>query len=280
MAQTLGDKHYAPTVAAAIRQLRLRLRSHNACAALAEEATAVRAELKQKTEAWEDAVDEARVAAADVRYRDTRIDNYIKFELKAGVAVMTASMTPAQREAVTTKLYGGKSPSVGMKNVGGPIQDHYVDAILGHLATPEFASLAPHAEKITLLRAELTAAETNRISRRTAEQVARSALEDTLEQAKRFYNQMQSRLALLLPDDTAFAESCFLDLRGAAPDQGAESRKRALVAVYRARFGAIPREISAALEDDLDDAKFNKLVELFAIKSAEEIAVALLPPNR
>ena len=31
------------------------------------------------------------------------------------------------------------------------------------------------------------------------------------------------------------------------------------------------------LDDDLDEAKFSKYIELFAIKSADEIAAALLP---
>jgi len=80
-----------------------------------------------------------------------------------------------------------------------------------------------------------------------------------------------------LPDDPDFVESCFLDLRSAAPDQGTEARKRALLAVYRARHGAVPRDLSAALDDDLDEAKFGKYVELFATKSAEEIAAAIVP---
>jgi hypothetical protein len=113
--------------------------------------------------------------------------------------------------------------------------------------------------------------------RRTAEQVARSALENSAEAAKRFYNQMHARLTLLFPEDPDFVESCFLDLRGAAPDQGAESRKRALLTVYRARLGAVPRDLSAALDDDLDEAKFGRYIELFAIKSAEEIAAAIVP---
>ncbi len=72
---------------------------------------------------------------------------------------MTATMTVNQREAMTAKLVGGKSPSEGMRTVGGPVQDHYVDAILRHLATPEFAALKPQADKITMLREDLVRAE-------------------------------------------------------------------------------------------------------------------------
>lgn len=87
---------------------------------------------------------------------------------------------------------------------------------------------------------------------------------------------MQARLTLMLPDDPDFVESCFLDLRSNAPDQGTETRKRALLAVYRARFASAPRDVSTAL-DDLDEAKFSSYVELFASKSADEIAAALAP---
>jgi hypothetical protein len=253
------------------------LRSRPETAALADEAAAVRADLRKKREAWEDAVDESRAATAEVVFRDANLDAEVKGGLKAGLGVMTASMPQKRREALTAKLFGGKPPAEGMKPVGGPIQAHYVDAILAHLATPDFAPLADHAGKITVLRTALSTAETTRMERRTAEQLARTALEDATEAAKRFYNQMAARLELLFPDDPAFVESCFLDLRNAAPDQGAEARRRALLVLYRARFGAVPRELSAALDDELDDAKFAKYVELFATKGAGDIAGEIIP---
>jgi len=43
--------------------------------------------------------------------------------------------------------------------------------------------------------------------------------------------------------------------------------------VYRTRLGAVPRDVSAALDDDLDEVKFGKYVELFASK----IAAAIVP---
>lgn len=275
MAQKLGDNHYTPTVEGAVRHLRLRLHSHADCGMLAEEASAIRAELRQKNDIWENAVDEARAATAEVGYKDAQLDKAVKLELKAAVALMTATMTAKQRDAVTAKLFGGKSPSEGMKAVGGPAQGHYVDAILGHLATPEFAALKPQADRITSLRADLAAVESTRASRRTAEQVARTALEDSVETAKRFYNQMHARLTLMLPDDPDFVESCFPDLRSATPEQGTETRKRALLAVYRARHGSAPREVSSALEDDLDETSFGKYVELFASKTPDEITAVL-----
>jgi hypothetical protein len=275
MAQKLGDNHYPPMVEMALRFMRIRLKSRAECAALADETAAVRAELRQKRDAWDDAVDETRAATADVIYRDGKLDVAVKVELKASFAAMIATMPAKQRDAMTAKLFGGKAPSEGMKYVGGPAQDHYVDGILGHLATPDFAPLSAVTTKLTTLRADLGAAEQNRASRRTAEQVARSAVEDSSDTAKRFYNQMHARLELLFPDDPDFVESCFLDLRTASPDPGEEARKKALLAVYRARHGAVPRGVQGAL-DELDDAKFGEYVVLFATKGAEEIAAAIV----
>jgi hypothetical protein len=275
--QKLGENHYAPTVEAVLRFLLIRLRSRPMCAALADEAKLVRADVRTKRDAWEDSVDEVRAATADVEYKDIRIDDAVKVKLKADVAQLVTTLPKPQREPTAAKVFGGKAPSDGMKPVGGPAQEHYVDGILAQLGQPEFASLAPVMAEITALRADLAASEANRKQRRIAEQLARTAVEDACDAARRFYNQMHARLELLFPDDPDFVESCFLDIRGASLDQGAEVRKRVLLMVYRARIGPVPREVQAAVEGTDDDTAFGKLVELFATKSADEIAAAVLP---
>jgi hypothetical protein len=275
--QKLGENHYAPTVEAVLRFLLIRLRSRPACAALADEAKAVRLDVRAKRDAWDDAVDEARAATADVGYKDTRIDDAVKVELKAEVASFVATLPKAQRESTMAKIFGAKSPADGMRPVGGPAQAHYVDLILAQLGTPGFSALSAVTAKISTLRTELIAAEADRKQRRIEEQLARSTLEDACDAARRFYNQMHARLELLFPDDLDFVESCFLDIRGVSLDQGAEARKRVLLMVYRARIGPVPREVQAAVEGTDDDAAFGKLVELFATKAAEEIAAAVVP---
>lgn len=273
--QKLGEKHRVPTVESALRCLHLRLKSLSALAALADEAAAMRGSVRQAREAWEAASDVSRVATMVVSFADVQLDDSVKVDLKAGLSMMTKSLPPKQREALAGQLFGGKTANEGMKPVGGPAQASYVDAILAHLTTDTFKPLAPEAAKITARRGELIAAEAARTSARSAEQVARTALETAAENARRFYNLMPGRIEAILGDDPAFIESCFIDLRAAAPDQGVE--KRALVAVYRARHGAVPREVNAALDDALESRGFDKLVELFATRSAEEIAAAVVP---
>ena len=72
MVQMLGDNHHPPTVGSAVRhlRLRLRLRSHSECAALAAETSEVRADLRLKGDTWEDALDEARAVTTEVGYKD------------------------------------------------------------------------------------------------------------------------------------------------------------------------------------------------------------------
>jgi hypothetical protein len=55
-----------------------------------------------------------------------------------------------------------------------------------------------------------------------------------------------------------------------------EGRREDLVAVYEERFGAIPSDVRAALERARDEAVLAKWIRLFATRSADEIAAALL----
>ena len=81
---------------------------------------------------------------------------------------------------------------------------------------------------------------------------------------------------MLFPNDPAFVESCFSELRAASDAQGAGPRKRVLMDIYRARFGAVPREVQAAVTEAGEDEKFTQLIGVFATRSAEEIAAAVL----
>ena len=274
--QRLGEKHHAPTTEAALRLLALRLRSRQTCAALADEVTAQRVILKQARDLADDAADTTRMTTLVVGYLDALLDISVKVELKSALALATAALPPKQREVLSVQLFAGKSPSEGMKNVGGPAQEGYVDAILAHLATDPFKALAPQAATIKGRKDDLAAGEKARAEARVAEQVARTALETANEAAKRFYNLMPGRIEAVVPDDGAFLESCFLDLRSAPPDQGVETQKRALTAVYRARHGTMPREVHAGLDDAMEKVGFEKLIELFATRSPEEIAAAVV----
>ena len=54
-----------------------------------------------------------------------------------------------------------------------------------------------------------------------------------------------------------------------------EARQNDLLAIYRARFGAVPRKVRAAVERTRDDAELAKWIEVFVARSAAEIAAVL-----
>ena len=184
---------------------------------------------------------------------------------------------PAEKaKAAKARILAGRSPNEGMRPVGGPEQAQYVADVLAELNRPENAPLAPVAARIVAHRDALATAETGRSTARSTESAARAELDQALADARAFYNQAYHRLLVLIPDDPAFVESCFSELRTISDGQGAAARKRVLMDVYRARFGAVPREVQAAVTEALDDEQFAELIALFATKSAEEIAKVVL----
>ena len=65
-------------------------------------------------------------------------------------------------------------------------------------------------------------------------------------------------------------------LKDEGRDEGRhEARQNDLLAIYRARFGAVPRKVHAAVESTRDDAELAKWIEVFVARSAAEIAAVL-----
>ena len=54
-----------------------------------------------------------------------------------------------------------------------------------------------------------------------------------------------------------------------------ETRQKDLLAIYRARFGAVPRKVRAAVERTRDDDALAGWIEVFAARPADEIAAAV-----
>jgi hypothetical protein len=272
MTQQLAENHRAPTTEAAIRFLIIRSSSERDAQPVTDDARKERASLRVARQAHQDAIDASRACTADVNMCDVRLDRVVKVDLQTAVDALLAPLPEKARVAKKKKIFRGKAPSVGMKPTGGETQDQYVSDVLGELQDQEYASLAPVVAKVQMRLDALRAAEARRKAARTAEQLARTEVEKAVEAAQRFYNQAQARMALLFPDDEEFVESCFLDLRSETDEQSAESRKRVLLLIYRARFGAVPREVQSALKGPEDDEGFGRMVEVFATKSEEEIA--------
>jgi uncharacterized protein (DUF2236 family) len=64
-------------------------------------------------------------------------------------------------------------------------------------------------------------------------------------------------------------------VRGEEREQRAKSMRKALAKLYRARFGAMPHALEAAIEAMHDAETLDRWLELFDVKSADEIAAAL-----
>jgi hypothetical protein len=277
--QQLLANHGPAIVEAALRLLIVRARANPASMGIADEVLKVRLGVRAAIEAWEDAVDLSRGGTLEVRYRDTLLDTTMKRDLQVAVDGHVVALPADKAKAAKARIFVGKTPSEGMKPTGGPEQAQYVSDVLAELNRPENAPLAPAAAKVVTARDALVAAEQSRGVARTAESVARAELDQTLDEARTFYNQTYPRLQVLLPDDSAFVENCYLDLRNLPDDQSAAARKRVLMDVYRARIGPVPREVQSSVSGMEDDEAFSKLVALFATKSAEEIAAAVVLPK-
>ena len=59
-----------------------------------------------------------------------------------------------------------------------------------------------------------------------------------------------------------------------------KGKQETLLAVYRARFGAVPRKVRAAVEHTQDSALLTRWAELFATGSTDAITAALPTTKR
>ena len=274
--EQLNSSHGQVAVDGALRLLIARAGVNPASAIIAEEAMKHRLTIRARSEAWDNAVFAVRCGTADVRYCDLRLDGVMKRDLPIVIDAHLVALPADKAKAAKARILAEKNPIEGMKPVGGPAQAQYVADVLVELGRPENAPLAPVTTRIIAHRDALATAETGRSTARSTESAARAELDQALADARAFYNQAYHRLLVLIPDDPAFVESCFSELRTISDGQGAAARKRVLMDVYRARFGAVPREVQAAVTEALDDEQFAELIALFATKSAEEIAKVVL----
>lgn len=273
--EQLNSSHGQVAVDGALRMLVARAGVDPASAVIAEEAEKHRLDLRARGEAWDNAAFAVRCGTADVRYRDLRLDGVMKRDLPVAIDAHLIALPADKAKAAKARILAGKNPIDGMRPVGGPEQAQYVADVLVELGRPENAALAPVTTRIVAYRDALAAAEKGRSTARSTESAARAELDQALADARAFYNQAYHRLQVLIPDDPAFVESCFSEVRTVSDGQSAAARKRVLMDVYRARFGAVPREVQAAVTEAGEDENFAELIVLFATKTAEEIAAVL-----
>jgi hypothetical protein len=220
--QKLTEKHRFLIVDGALRFFRIRAKSRPETAAFAPKVAKLRAELREKREGYLEAFDERVAQNAVIAYLDNRLDRAVLVGLKRDLGVLTAKHP--QGPALEKKLFQGVAPSVGMKPVAGEEQENFVATIVHRIdEDADFASLAPHAKILRKGQKELDGAIELRKGLRVKERTAQADLDDALDRARRFYNQLYPQLQLLFPDDPDLVETFFRDLRSSSGGAAAEA---------------------------------------------------------
>lgn len=209
--EKLREDHGYLTVRRGMRFLSIRLRSRPLSAGLAADVDKERDALGERNEAYENAFEERVAASAEIGFLDGMLGAAVS-DLARDVNALVKGRTDDPRYL---RIFIG-TPSERMKPVGGPEQDRFVQNILDVLARdPDFASLRAHVPLITEWQQQLSAAFKRRETLQLAEDRARQELDIAIARARKMYNQMEHRLALVFPDNDTLVESFFRATRAA-----------------------------------------------------------------
>jgi hypothetical protein len=209
--EKLREDHGYITVRRGMRFLSIRLHSRPLSAGLAVDIDKERDALNERNEAYENAFEERVAASAEIGFLDGMLGSTVS-DLARDVNALVKGRTDDPRYL---RVFIG-TPSERMKPVGGAEQDRFVQNILDVLARdPDFASLSAHAPLITEWQQQLSAAFKRRESLQLAEDRARQELDIAIARARKTYNQMEHRLALIFPDHESLVESFFRATRAA-----------------------------------------------------------------
>lgn len=220
--QKLTEKHRYIVVDGALRYVRIRARSRPETASLAPKVAKLRTSLRDARETYLEAYDERVAVNAEIAYCDARLDKAVIVGLKRDVAV--ASAKRADGAAFEKKLFQGMAPSVGMKPVATEEQENYVAAILDRIDNDaDYAAFAPNAKLIRKGQKDLDDLLASRKDARVKERTTQADLDEALDTARRFYNQLYPQLQLLFPNDLDLVETFFRDLRSASSGAAAEA---------------------------------------------------------
>jgi hypothetical protein len=206
--QNLREDHGVETHLRALRYLSIRLKSRPATANGAPEVDAAREDVKAKSEAYDEALEQRVAATAEIEYLDGRLDGTV-----IGLGRDVLGLVNGDRsDARYLKLFP-VAPTTMMKPVGGDTQATYVSVILDRIADDDdLSTLRNHLKPI---RQQLDALEKATKARRLltiAENKAAADRRLALEDARRVYRLMHPRLLLQFPDDSALVESYFAKL--------------------------------------------------------------------
>ena len=209
--EKLREDHGYITVRRGMRFLSIRLHSRPLSAGLAADIDKERDALNERNEAYENAFEERVAASAEIGFLDGMLGSTVS-DLARDVNALVKGRTDDPRYL---RIFIG-TPSERMKPVGGPEQDRFVQNILDVLAKDsDFASLHAHVPLITDWQQQLTDAVKRRETLQLAEDRARQELDIAIARARKVYNLMEHRLALIFPDSEPLVASFFRATRAA-----------------------------------------------------------------
>jgi len=206
--QKMKERMGSSRVDSALRYVGIRLKSRPETVAMGEEVDAVRQKLREADDAYLMAFERRVGATAEIDYLDTRVDKTV-MQLAREVLVRTQN----DRNDPRYKLLFPVAPSTMMQAKGGDVQDRAVRAIIATLESEfSLAELRPYAQTLREHADKLSQAMAARQELYAPEQVTLAKRTVVMDEARRLYNLLPSRLTVLFPNDPAFVESCFRDL--------------------------------------------------------------------
>lgn len=203
--QNLREEYGVEVHNRALRFLSIRLKSRPETTDAATAIDALRAQLRERQDIYEEALEQRMAATAEIEYLDGRLD--------ARVIAMSRELnvlTGGDRSDARYKKLFPVAPTVMMKPVGGDEQSTYVGVIIERIQSDDdLEGLRGHAKPI---RQHLDALDKATKTRRALTIAENKALADrrlALEDVRRAYRLMYPRLVLQFPDDAALVESFF-----------------------------------------------------------------------
>jgi hypothetical protein len=204
--QKLSPTHRTNTTLQALRFAGLRLGSRPETKPWLPALQGVRAELVQKQEAYELALEERVALTAEIGYLDQRVDERV---------MRLSKELLAQENRRDTERFLSFFPSSAtevIRPVGGSAQHRLVRGLLEGLSRDAEAggqSLQHHAAPLQEVQDALEQAEARREALYIQESRAKSERDAAQRDAQRHYNLLYPQLQLLFPDDPALVESFF-----------------------------------------------------------------------
>lgn len=206
--ESLRESHGVDTVMGAVRVLSIRCGSRPESKAVGKEMRALRGELRELRDVYEEAHDERVAATAEIKYRDEVLDASVMTLSRQAGALVDGDTSDARYRALFPS-----APSTQMKPVGGASQGAYVKAILATLAeNDDLEALRPYGKDVARALEALDTATRARDTLQVTEDRASTALAIKQSEAREAYNHSWHRLNVLFPKDKALVESFFRTL--------------------------------------------------------------------